>query len=258
MSRREQHQDTYFPEGEDFFKLINKIETQCVQETESNLSTLGNQIPKCYKQLGIVLSLMYRMGCCHWGCHGKEHTIEHLVGRTVTSSMAALRLIKFGYYDEALAIIRNIDEIGNLTFLFYNKHEYIEEWRLLSDRERKNKFSPPKVREILETLKVIVPTDKERYGLLCEIGVHVTPNTTPQTYNLLGKPILGNVYQSLGLIICINELCWAVATVAAPAAKIALIDRKYAEHIFEVAIKLASLIGSIRIEVLKELKDSRK
>lgn len=189
--------------------------------------------------LGTVLSLLYRLSCCYWGCHGKEHVIEYLSGRSVTSANAAFRLINFGYYDEAFSLIRQISEIGNLMSLFFVEPNHIRKWIDMSDNERKNKYSPLNVRIALEKLGAPVPTDAKQYEWLSSVGTHATPHTIPQIHNNLAIPVLGCLFQEKGFSKTINALAWVVCTVAGPAAKIAIIERTQAERIVAEVIRLA-------------------
>lgn len=106
-----------FPEGTAFLELSRDIEDCCA--FISIAQTLKQDQNDVAARLGTVLSILYRVASCHWGCHGKEHVFEYLAGRTCTSALSAFRLMSFGYYDEALALSRNIAEIGNLAYLFF-------------------------------------------------------------------------------------------------------------------------------------------
>jgi hypothetical protein len=103
-----------FPEATAFLETAWNAEDACETETTSALPGMGVKAPACIAKLGTLLSLLYRVGCCAWGCRGGDHTVEYIIGRSVTSALAALRLIRFGYYDEALGLARNIGEIANL------------------------------------------------------------------------------------------------------------------------------------------------
>jgi hypothetical protein len=103
-----------FPEATEFFQLAWRIDANCESRTAAALPGMGKKAPACFAKLGTVLSLLYRVGCCAWGCRGGDHTIEYMVARTVTSSLSAIRLMHFGFYDEALSLVRNISEIANL------------------------------------------------------------------------------------------------------------------------------------------------
>ena len=168
------------------------------------------------------------------------------MGRAVSASRAALRLIEFGHYDEALALIRGIAEIGNLTWLFYVKPEELRPWIDLPEKERRSRYCPPGVRKAIEAAGSSVPHDQFDYAWLCEVAVHPTPGIRPQTHNLHGIPTLGGVYQEHGQIDCLARLAWALASVGGPAVKRALIERSRAEAIVEASIRLAEGISASR------------
>lgn len=236
------------PSGLEFLNAILSHQNICEQESIEQLPTLGDDAQTTLSKLGTALSLLDRLASCYWGCHGREHIIERLVGRSVSSAIAALRLINFGHYDEALALTRNIAETGNLMYLFFEKPEMIRKWLDSTEKDRRREFAPVKVRQTLEGLGTGVPTDSEKYGLLCEIGVHVSPSTAPQSFNTSEIPTLGGYYQERGQVICINELAWVVATVGAPAAGVAIIARDKAEEVVDAVISLADTIGEVRLD----------
>ena len=119
-----------------------------------------------------------------------------MAGRTYTSAASAYKLMCLGYYDESLGLSRNIAEIGNLTHLFFTDNRPVRLWLDISDEQRRKQYSPVKVRLALEEIGSVVPTDKDRYAWLSEVGVHVNPQTLPQSHNNEQRPILGNVFQA--------------------------------------------------------------
>lgn len=228
-----------FPEGAAYWTLSRSAEQAC---EASSIAAASGGHSEVAARLGTVLSLLYRTASCFWGCHGKEHVFEYLAGRTCTSAHSAYRLIGFGYYDEALSLSRSISEIGNLVQLFFVDNSHLRSWLDLADDERRRAYGPVNVRKTLETLGTVVPTDQNQYAWLCEVGTHVTPRTLPQPHNAESRPILGAVFQSDGWNVAVASLAWSVCTVAAPLAKLAILDRGHAERLFEESIALASLL----------------
>jgi hypothetical protein len=188
--------------------------------------------------LGRVLSLLYRLSCCYWGCHHKEHALEYLAGRATTSAQAAIRLMDFGYYDEALSLTRNIAEIGNLLFLFFSDNAHFRTWLDAHDSERQRHYSPVKVWIVLEKLVTVIPTDQAQYAWLCQVGTHVTPRIIPGAHNPENRPILGGVHQPEGFTKVLHALTWAVCAVSGPVAKLAIVDRTHSERIIKETIAL--------------------
>lgn len=224
-----------FPEGNSYWALSKISELDCQRASDEGESATDAQI---IDGLGTVVSLLYRMSCCHWGCHGKEHILEYLAGRTCTAAHGAMRLIGFGYYDEALSLVRTIAEIGNLVSLFYTDPSHIRQWLDLPEKERRRKYTPIKVRIALEDLGSAIPTDEERYDWLCDVGTHVNPRTLPQNHNDEGRPILGSVFQPKGRSVTLEALAWAVSTVAGPMAKTAVLGTEPARRLFNASIAL--------------------
>jgi hypothetical protein len=225
-----------FPKGVAYWTLSRSAEQAC---EASSLAAAATGESEVSLRLGTVLSLLYRTASCYWGCHGKEHVLEYLAGRTCTSAHAAYRLIGFGYYDEAISLSRSVSEIGNLVQLFFIESSHLRRWLDLPDDERRRAYGPINVRKTLESLGTVVPTDQDQYAWLCEVGTHVTPRTMPQSHNAESRPILGAVFQRDGWKVAVESLAWSVCTVAAPLSKLALLDRSHAERLFEESIALA-------------------
>lgn len=192
--------------------------------------------------MGAVLYLTDGLASCLWGCHGKEHVIENMVGRAESNSRAAFRLIEFGQYDEALSLIRNIAEIANLIWLFYVDPIHIRAWLDLPEKEREKQYSPIKVRLKLESQGSVVPHDEDSYRELCRAAVHPDPRVRPQAHNKNGIPTTGGYFQERAYIDCITRLAWSLASVAGPAAKLAIVSQEIAAMI---VVEVASLIDAV-------------
>lgn len=216
---------------------------RCAERTWSELPRLDSRIAQSLQLLDQLLRLLDGFASCMWGCHGQEHAIEYLAGRSVSNARVAIRLIEFGHYDEALAITRTIAETGNLLWLFYVDPSHVRAWLDMTDsRKRSNVFGPAEVRRKITASGSVLPHDRDSYGELCEIGVHPVPDRVPQGHNREEVPTLGGYYQESGFTLGLLTLAWAVATVAGPAAKLANLERSKAEAIVDATIKLVEAI----------------
>jgi hypothetical protein len=203
------------PKGEAFFSILTDAEARCLSESLSQIPKLGRSTPACYSALGDTLSLLYAEASCYNGCNGGEHFFQRMTARVVANSLSSLRLAMLGYYDESLALTRSLGEIANLLFLFVADDSSLTNWRAASEKDRKREFSPVKVRLRLEALKLKPPIDESQYGLLCEVGVHLVPSVSPQTFNDHNRPTLGAKFQDEGIMVTLNELSAVVAECAA-------------------------------------------
>ncbi|MER8684739.1 hypothetical protein [Mesorhizobium sp. M1405] len=82
-----------------------------------------------------------------------------------------------GYYQPALAMIRDIVEVGFLLEVFAHDRSRLVAWHNATDAERLRDWKPVKVREMLDKIS---PADKEgrkdAYKFLSTHGTHVSPN----------------------------------------------------------------------------------
>ena len=217
-------------------EVLKRFEAECEVATRAYIARNPIKYGQPWSNFQKLLRHLYLFSCCHWGCHGKEHVFEHLAGRTVTNASVALRSLFHGYYDEALAHVRNIGEIANLVNLFWSDADKIREWLDADERTRRNTFSPVRIRRMLEDKGVLVPFDDTHYGFLCETAVHPIPHQSPNNYSDHGRPVLGAVFQERGFRLSFWNLLWAASTVCGPIAKIAILDQPKAEEFVDLTI----------------------
>jgi hypothetical protein len=248
------------PEGIDFFKLVWGQEHQCEKETDKRIGSMGTKAPKCFESLGTVLSLLDRLASCWWQCRGTDHILEYLTGRCVGSAGASIRLMRLGFYDETLALVRNIGEVVNLFALFVAEPASYNEWRDADEQKRRHSFSPVKVRLRLQYLNAPIPIGQETYRGLCEVGTHVTPSTRPQSHNPLGVPVIGGRFQEAGVLMALNELARSISFLAIYAPVLVKADVEVRGTIWRAGRTLAGSIGGVTVGTLPEywktLRDS--
>ena len=245
--------DKHVPEGMEFLQLIWEMEDKLEKESDERLPDLGERAPACLREIGTMLSLLDRLASCWWTCNGGSHEIEYLCGRITSNARAALRLMRFGFYDESLSLCRSMGEIANLIFLFHFDEAAFQQWKGSSRRQRLKKFGPYRVRlRLEEKAGSAPPINEERYRLLSEQSVHVHPGTKPQSYNLPGVPIAGATYQKGGFIICVNELVLALSVSLFGGALLLDIDGSIRKHITDAARKSIEQIGSMTLQAWVE------
>lgn len=241
------------PRGAKFLETVAEVESHCFAESLAEIPKLGISTPASYESLGDVLSMLYAEAACLHGCPGGDHFFQRLTARVVTHSLSSLRLAMLGYYDESLALTRSIGEIANLLFLFAARPAELASWKGAAESQRKREFSPVKVRLKLEDLNLRPPVDESRYGLLCEVGVHVAPSVSPQTFNEHGRPSLGASFQYEGLMCAVNELGLAVAEAAACLSVFPHVgDRRTALQ--AAAQVLLNMIGNLDLKQSREVR----
>lgn len=242
----EQHDN--FSTGSKFLKDIQISFDEFSLIADDFSSKSGKKLPATMESLGSVLSIIYRLACCAWGCKGGDHQVEWLLGKITNQASSALRLIRAGLYDEALSIVRGTGEIANLIWLFASNLDELESWKTSDSRVRKNTFSPYSVRMRLEEVSIIgPPIDKDRYSKLCDVGIHPTPKFAPGHYNGTGRPILGCVIQPAGVYVAMTELGYAVAMCAVHSAKLVDAPDDIQLMLKDESVKLIKSLGGFTI-----------
>ncbi|MER9594552.1 hypothetical protein [Mesorhizobium sp. M0244] len=99
-----------------------------------------------------------------------------LATRCFNDAAAALRLVRCGYFQPSLAMIRDMMECRLLLDLFNRQPQRLAEWHTLPEADRKARFSPPKVRIALEALDGTKGKKyQEDYSMFSKFGAHPTP-----------------------------------------------------------------------------------
>lgn len=230
-------------------------EDECEAHTDQQLRVAGKKAPETLRQTGTVLSLLDRAASCYWGCAGGDHAVEYLAGRATSGGRAALRLMRFGFYDEALANVRGVGEVANLLFLFAFEPDALEEWRATSAKERRRNFQPLRVRQRLEQIGEQPPISQERYSLLSE-RLHSSPEP-PRAHNPFRVPVLAAVYQPMGALLVLNELAAAVALAASGTALVqeGRLDDDRRGALAQAASDLGERLGGVSITEVEALHE---
>lgn len=248
------------PSGTHFLDLVRVREERCEELTERSLLTLGIRASQTYEALGAALSLLDRVASCFWGCAGGDHAIERLAGRAESNSCAALRLLRAGFYDESLGLARGVGEVCNLLQLFVFESGSLDEWRSSGPQDRRNAFSPVKVRHRIETVADRVIVESDRYGQLSGFTAHPDPDRAPQAHNILGIPSTGGLFQEAGLLMALNELGFAVASVVVFTAVLSDSAKDHRQECKAAGVALLNALGGVEVlrsdEMWGELRTS--
>ena len=195
------------------------------------------------------------IGSCAYGCPGggpDNHTIWYLSARMSSFGRAALRLMKMGFYDEALIIVRSMGELTNLFTLFDVEPVSIEEWKRSDRRYRRDKLGPGRIRERIEQSGDTPFIDKEHYAELCEISTHPVPQVRPQGFNPHQRALTGGiVVQDAGILVVLNEMAVALSLFVLFAAKLCKVPSEPFKEIRDVCAACVRSAGF----GLQDLKD---
>jgi hypothetical protein len=151
-------------------------------------------------------------------------------------------------------LTRNLGEIANLLFLFAARPDLLQAWRTADDPTRWKEFRPAKVRRTLEKMNLRPPVDESRYGLLCDVGVHLAPSVSPQSFNEHGRSTLGARFQYEGFMCALNELALAVAECAGCVSVFPHVDSRR-ESLEMAAQVLLNVIGHLDLRVAREARE---
>lgn len=252
--------------GRKLLRGIGKYEDKCEKWTEKHIPRWGKKAPACYEYLGQLLAYADMIGSCAYGCPGggaDEHAVWYLVSRSSSFGRAALRLMKMGFYDEALTIVRSIGEISNLLLLFGVEPSSIKEWEQSDRAYRLDKLSPGKIRKRIQNLGGQPPMSADKYSALCEISTHPVPEARPQGFNHARRAMTGGmVVQETGALVVLNELTMTMIVVVFMAARVCKVPKETVKEIREVCEEAIKHLGSIDVtnfaDTLKSLKGQPK
>jgi hypothetical protein len=144
-----------FPNERAFLELTQELADASSERTDRFFAEAGKSLPKTVDATGTVLSILYRLACCHYGCRGGDHQIEWLTGKFVSQAISAYRLVRAAQYDEALMLIRGMGEIANLLWLFYEDRAELATWKVADKKARLNNFGPAAVQPPVGVVKSV-------------------------------------------------------------------------------------------------------
>lgn len=244
------------PEGSDFLHHVSDMEDECEQITDKWISTAGVQAPKCMDRLGSVLSLGDRVGSCFWHCPGggyETHVVQYIAARSTSYGRAALRLLRFGFYDEALSLVRSLGEIANLLMLFELDAKAMEKWKLSDLSARNRHFRPAQIRDQITLLGGTIPMDSTKYAQLCELATHPVPELRPQLFNQHGAITVGGYFQEMGALVALNETAALESIIVFLSAKLCNVPVDQRRQIKRACLECVEAAGSVDLSNLPDL-----
>jgi hypothetical protein len=185
-----------------------------------------------------------------WRCPGEgfdAHTIQYMVGRASSFGLAIIRLSRFGFYDEALSLVRSLGEIANLLMLFRLDSAAMADWKSSDSSVRRSRFRPAQVRDWILRLKGFVPMDGTRYHRLCELSTHPVPELRPQLFNPHGIVSLGAIFQEAGVLVVLNETAYLEVLIVFLGAKLCNIPKDRYQTIRDDCIGCLNSIGGVNL-----------
>lgn len=195
------------PKGKDFYRWVFSLDskkeelTSDIYRSDSEFNSIDT-----FEAIPAFLETIYIVATCGYGCKGGPHVIEYITGRGYNLGISSIKLLRLGFYDESISLIRSISEIVNLFALFGIESESLSEWYHQTEKERIRNFSPAKVRTRLSSTELEPPISREYYSKMCEVGVHVNPATIPQGKNHIERALVGGFVVKEQAIAVLNDL----------------------------------------------------
>jgi hypothetical protein len=232
----------------DFLEATWKFEDECQAKTNATLPTLGKKAIETLPAIGRLLSYLDAAFSCVWGCPGGDHAIERLVFRSTNRTRAAVRLMRFGFYDECLMLCRANGETANLLSLFTVRPTALSDWK---NKERWTR-TPVEVRKALEESGSMVPIEEGRYRSLSGIAAHNDPDCAPAAHNVFEKPVSGGYFQPEGAILCQNEMSLPLIFTALTVPKLIGLPSTFAMALLTAAAFLVNSTGGFDVKSQNE------
>lgn len=108
----------------------------------------------------------------------RQLIVQHLGIQLFNGSASAIKLLLSGYYQSSASIQRNLLEIMFLLDYFTMDKDSILKWHEFNEQERKNHFSPVKIREALDKRDGLKEHKRKKaYQNLCNLAAHPTPKS---------------------------------------------------------------------------------
>lgn len=193
-----------------------------------------------------------------WGCHGGDHVVEYLLGRTLGSVRATVRLARAGLYDESFNALRTAGEIVNLLTLFNEDSELLEKWRAASPRDRFSLARPTNVmRRLAAAGRASSALDSKKYDLMSRIA-HGNTSDAPQAHNPVGLPLTSGRFQEAGLLVALNEAAVAAALAILAGVQLIDLDATLSRKLLHDARALVGTTGAISLTTVDEALNAQR
>jgi hypothetical protein len=246
------------PRGDDYFETLLRLEADCEAATAEYLRGAEEKAPETWARLGTSLALLDALSSCHWGCRGGDHAVEYLLGRTVGSVRATLRLARAGLYDESLNALRTAGEIVNLLTLFQSDPALLDRWRTASPRERYQLARPTDVQRRLAGMgREESSLNSEKYDLLSRIA-HGNTSDAPQSHNPIGLPLTAGIFQEAGLLVALNEAALTVALAVLAGVQLVDLEKDRARSLLDEGHALVKSTGAVTLTTVGEALDAQQ
>lgn len=238
---------TKMTEGYGFIQDVFKLSSECEKTTDEYLDLAFTQnLISTHEHLGTVFLLLDKVSSCYWKCNGGDHISERLIGRCSDYGLCSLNLARSGFYDESIALIRIIGETTNLICLFSKFPDKFSKWKEADEGQRRECFSPVKVRLFLEENNIPIPMDQSRYKQLSEKSIYSLPNIPPQMYNSEQIPHAGGKFQEAGLGFTLAELGLVFSKLSIYASELCPIKNEQKEKLYITSLNLHNSLENAR------------
>lgn len=123
-----------------------------------------------------ALDCLSRLPELHKETTDEELMLLRLAIRCFNSGASALRLLRCGYFQPAMTMVRDLIEVYFLMDLFAKEPQTLKDWRSMDDNDRRKYFRPVRVRERLDKIDGFKENRRQRaYDLLSQHAAHVNP-----------------------------------------------------------------------------------
>ena len=173
---------------------------------ESILYIAGN--PDCAFQLEIMqtaLNMIHDISIENKSEDIDENTIRNIGCRLYNTTSVSYKLILAGYYQSALALMRDLLEVSFLLAWFKNDKSKIAQWRTMSRKDRRKNIDPIIYNDLDKNDGATERKRAKYHWLFCEYATHITPKF-PKLLMLHEKIMIGPFFYDAHLKNCLIEL----------------------------------------------------
>jgi hypothetical protein len=160
---------------------------------------------------------------------------------------AVLRLARFGFYDEALSLVRSLGEIANLLMLFHLDSAAMIDWKNSDFSARNRRFRPAQIRNRVLQRSGHLPMSQATYQRLCEVSTHPVPDLKPQLFNPHGSLMCGGIFQPAGFLVALNETAELESWIVLLGSKLCQVPEDCRQRIKQDCIECVKATGRLKV-----------
>lgn len=153
------------------------VDEAIIVASHDRMIASDDELTRHLKMINLSLECLSRLPEFHVERDEAELNVLRLGTRCFNSGASSLRLLRCGYFQPAVTMMRDLIEIYFLMDLFVKEPQSLNDWLYMDEKDRRRNFKPVRVRQRLDELDGFTGKKRETaYNMFSQLAAHVNPN----------------------------------------------------------------------------------